>query len=188
MDPSTSSSKSGAHSLWQALLAQPESLLAECRRETYQGSGAGGQKRNRVRSGVRLVHDATGLRAENCEHREAGRNVAEALQQLRLQIALTLGERSALDEAGLPDTSLFLQAPLEAQARFRVEANAAHADYAITLALGLQALHQAKGRLAEAAASLGCTSSALNRHFKADKAAWATVLRMRQNFGLGPLK
>jgi RF-1 domain len=163
--------------LWQALLAQPETLLATCRRETYQGSGAGGQKRNRVRSGMRLLHDATGLRAENCEHREAARNVAEALHSLRLQIAVKLG--------GLAETEA---PPPEARARFRVETNASHADYPISAAVSICAMRATQGRVAEAALSLGCSGSALTRHFKADKNIWAEVLRMRAEEGLGPLK
>lgn len=172
--------------LWQALLAQPESLLAACRRETYQGSGAGGQKRNRVRSGMRLLHDATGMRAENCEHREAARNVAEALHGLRLQIAVKLGSASQSGERG--NSSNPHNPPPEARARFRVEANASHADYPVSAAVSLCALRRAEGRLSEAAQSLGCSGSALTRHFKTDKTIWAEVLRLRAEAGLGPLK
>jgi len=185
-----------AHPLWRALLLETDALLGECRRETYQGSGAGGQKRNRVRSGIRLLHAATGLRAENCEHREAARNVAAALHGLRLQMALALGkaEPEKMDDGQNAEFSR-LKAPAEAITRCRLEANPAHTDYAVTAALCLMALHHGRGGIAEAADALQntvpglrCSGSALTRALKADKAVWSAALRLRQDFGLSPLK
>jgi RF-1 domain len=171
--------------LWRALLLPTGDLLGECRREAYQGSGAGGQKRNRVRSGIRLIHDATGLRAENCEHREAGHNVQEALHHLRLQCALALGEWW---KAADPNLAANLIWPEPARSRFRVEASPSHADYPIAAACSLVALARAGGRLSEAAEAVGVSGSALTRHFKADKAIWAFVLRLRQANQMPPLK
>jgi len=101
------------------ILAQDdESLLRECERTSFQGSGPGGQKRNRVLSGVRLVHRPTGLRAESSDRRESKRNFDSALQRLRLELALdffrgdarelTVSREAGLDAARLkellPDT------------------------------------------------------------------------------------
>ncbi len=185
-----------SQALWLALLLPPEALLRECRRETYQGSGAGGQKRNRVRSGVRLVHTTTGLRAENCEHREALRNVEAATRGLRLAMALTLGELAAEASGELPGFAGAAPKvdgpnPVLATAlrtRFRVEANSHHEDFAVTAAMALTALMQNQGRLADTAKQLGITGSALTRHFKADKAIWSAVLRLREKAGLPGLK
>jgi len=60
-----------------------EELLAQCRVETFMSGGKGGQHQNRTESGVRLVHEATGVvvtcRAERSQHR----NKAIALERLR---------------------------------------------------------------------------------------------------------
>lgn len=182
--------------LWRALLLPPESLLNECRRETYQGSGAGGQKRNRVRSGIRLIHEKLGLRAENCEHREAMRNVEAATRVLRLAIALRLGAIAAEAAGGAesgaePAASVRGRASAQIAAirdRFRVEANPNHEDFAVTAALALMTLAGKQGRLADSAQELGVSGSALTRHFKAEKAVWSAVLRLREKAGLPELK
>jgi hypothetical protein len=177
--------------LWPFLLMDPEDLLGQCRRETYQGSGPGGQKRNRVRSGIRLIHSAADIRAENCEHREAGRNVEAATRGLRLQIALRLadtanqGETQSSEALELQSTFLF---PPQALSRFRIEAGCDHFDYLVTAAFVLCGLAHCQSRLAETARLLGTTGSALTRHLKKDKAVWAAALRMRERAGHSELK
>jgi hypothetical protein len=73
---------------WAWLSLPPENLLKDCGQARFQGSGPGGQKRNRVYSGVRLTHVPSGLTAECVDSRASGRNVGEALSRLRLVIAL----------------------------------------------------------------------------------------------------
>lgn len=60
-----------------------ETLLAECRVETFRSGGPGGQHQNVTESGVRLVHLPTGVRASAREERSQHRNRALALRRLR---------------------------------------------------------------------------------------------------------
>ena len=162
---------------WLAL--PPDNLLRDCLQARFQGSGPGGQKRNRVYSGVRVSHPGSGLSAESVDSRASLRNLHAALFRLRLGFALAAayGERDpARCAAEVP------------QPPFRAAANSAHEDYPRFL---LRALHQLawhKGRLAPAAAALDCTASALTRFFKADKAAWAKAKDIREANGLHALK
>lgn len=161
---------------WLALA--PEELLAQCRQSRFQASGPGGQKRNRVYSAVRLAHPPSGLAAEGSERREAARNLQDALHRLRLALSL-----APPWEAGVPS-------PSEAGARavFRADANPGHADFPRSLLRALHALAFHGGRVAEAAAALGCTGSALTRLLKEDKGAWVRTQAIRRRAGLAPLK
>lgn len=162
------------------LLAQtPEELLRQCRQARFQGSGPGGQKRNRVYSGVRVTHGATGLTAESVDSRASLRNLGAALERLRMVFALSA---SLADCDPEQDASGLTQAP------FRAGASPAHEDYPRFLLRALHHLAWHRGQLAPAAAALGCTASALTRFFRADKAAWAKAREIREANGLHALK
>ncbi|MEO6095353.1 MAG: peptide chain release factor-like protein [Fibrobacteria bacterium] len=162
---------------WLAL--SPVDLLRRCRQARFQGSGPGGQKRNRVYSGVRVTHADSGLSAESVDSRASLRNLEAAVGRLRLSLALSA---SYLDRQ--PDECL-AEVP---QPPFRVGASASHEDYPRFLLRALHRLAWHKGQVAAAAAALDCTASALTRFFKADKAAWARTRGIRADNGLHPLK
>jgi ribosome-associated protein len=63
-----------------------EDLLAECRVETFRSGGPGGQHQNTSDSGVRLVHEPTGIRVVARDERSQHRNRALALQRLRQRL------------------------------------------------------------------------------------------------------
>src|SRR5690606_38575412 len=162
----------------------PEELLRACRQARFQGSGPGGQKRNRVYSGIRLTHADSGLTAESVDGRSAQRNLQDALARLRLNLALSASMEEC-DPSGTDAAPLPVAPPLPA---FRPDANAAHPDFP---RFALRALHHLawnRGRSAHAAEALGCTASALTRFFKADKAVWAKAREIREKNGLFPLK
>ena len=64
-----------------------EALLAQCRVETFRSGGNGGQHQNTTDSGVRLIHEPTGVRAESRSDRSQHRNKAVALERLRRKLA-----------------------------------------------------------------------------------------------------
>jgi len=68
--------------------ADLKKLSRECRIEFFRASGPGGQRRNKVETGVRIVHIPTGLRARASERRSQARNRAEALRRLAARLAL----------------------------------------------------------------------------------------------------
>ena len=63
-----------------------ETLLAECRVETFRSGGPGGQHQNVTESGVRLVHLPTGVRATARDERSQHKNRALALRRLRAKL------------------------------------------------------------------------------------------------------
>jgi hypothetical protein len=160
------------------LLLPPETLLRACGQSRYQGSGPGGQKRNRVYSGIRLTHAPSGLAAEAVDSRASARNLDAALARLRLDLAL-----SAIAPGSNVDVTLGPGGPA-----FRAGANPGHADYPLFALRALHLLNAHAGQLAPAAAALGCTASALTRFCKADKAVWAKAKAVREAYGLHPLK
>lgn len=162
---------------WLAL--PPYDLLKQCRQARFQGSGPGGQKRNRVYSGVRLTHPESGLTAESVDSRASLRNLHAALSRLRLNLALS---------AELPGCDPAAASAKVAQPVFRAGANAVHADYPVFVLRALHELAWHGGQIAPAAAALECSASALTRFFKADKAAWSRARGIREANGLHPLK
>jgi ribosome-associated protein len=63
-----------------------EALLAQCRVETFRAGGKGGQHQNVTDSGVRLVHEPTGVRVSARSERSQHRNRAIALERLRRKL------------------------------------------------------------------------------------------------------
>ena len=63
-----------------------EALLEQCRVETFRSGGKGGQHQNTTDSGVRLIHEPTGVRAESRSDRSQHRNKQLALERLRAKL------------------------------------------------------------------------------------------------------
>ncbi|MCG6989115.1 MAG: peptide chain release factor-like protein [Gemmatimonadetes bacterium] len=71
-----------------------EELLAQCRVETFRAGGPGGQHQNTTDSGVRLVHEPTGIRVVARTERSQHRNRSLALARLRKRLE-ALNQRRA---------------------------------------------------------------------------------------------
>ncbi|MBW8887511.1 MAG: peptide chain release factor-like protein [Fibrobacteres bacterium] len=182
---------------WAWLSLPSESLLKQCLQARFQGSGPGGQKRNRVYSGVRLTHPASGLSAESVDSRASARNLGEALSRLRLAIALAAAPADPAEAGNDPEKDPGNAAVTKAPGHpadpapatpFRAGANPSHPDYARGALRALSLLRFHAGQLAPAAAALGCTPSALTRYLKEEKAVWARAREIRIGKGLHPLK
>ena len=173
---------------WLAL--PPNELLDACRQTRYQGSGPGGQKRNRVYSGVRLIHPESGISIEADAHRESRRNLEDALHRLRLELALSVVSASRLRNAeGGADVAAGAEASMAFRATaFRANASPAHDDFALFALRAVYFLNQHQGRASAAAQALGCTASALTRFLKTDKTLWVKAKEIREAHGLHPLK
>lgn len=147
-----------------ALLALDDAaLLAGCDTDRYRGTGAGGQKRNKTSSSVRVRHRATGLSGQSGDSRSQPENRAIALRRLRERIAFELREPVELDGYVAHPSLELLRGPLVKSERFQ-----RGADY--LRAVGhLLDLYAAVGcSLAEAGARLGMTTSSLARWADAD--------------------
>lgn len=99
----------------------PESnddLLAQCDVETLSGSTKGGQRANKVETGVRLRHGPTGTVVQSRSSRSQFRNKALAVQELRRR----------LEEMNRPPTVRKKTKPTRASKRRRLEAKRQRAE------------------------------------------------------------
>ena len=69
-----------------------DELLRECQLKGYQGSGPGGQHRNKTNTGVNLRLSTYNLEIKSCESRSAAENKVHALHRMRMAIALEVRE------------------------------------------------------------------------------------------------
>jgi hypothetical protein len=156
-------------------------LLQECRVEHLRRSGPGGQRRNKVETGVRLRHRPTGVRAQAFERRNQAENQQAALRRLRLRLALEV-RCSPQPERG--------PSPLwQSRCRGgRIDVSASHDDFPALLAEALDRIATRNGDLAEPAAALGCTASQLLKLLRKEARALALVNQWRGDRGLGRLR
>ena len=84
-----------------------EELVRHCRLEFFKATGNGGQKRNKTSSAVRVSLEDYGISAEDCTERSQHRNRANALQKLRITIALRCRQEMPTEENLVPlETSI----------------------------------------------------------------------------------
>jgi protein subunit release factor B len=151
-------------------------LLAQCDITSSSSHGPGGQHRNKTESAVRLRHRPSGLTSQCEDHRERARNRVEALKRLRIRlVAATRGASEARW--------------LDPYRRGRQIALGAHAqEFHLVAACALDALQSASGSLADAARSLGVSSTQLAKLLVADKEIHQAANGIRTSFGMGGIR
>ncbi len=92
--------------------ASDAALLAECDVETLSAGTKGGQRANKVETGVRLTHRPSGIRVQRRTSRSQFRNKALAIAELRRR----------LEELNKPEPVRVATKPTRASRRRRVEA------------------------------------------------------------------
>ena len=156
-----------------------ERLIAECEVHRRRTGGPGGQHRNKVSSAIRLHHRPGDITVIANESRLQGENTGRALKRLREAIAL-IARVPLPDKIEWPPTVQFPQGKL------RVSEDNPGVHHVIALALDALAEHG--GRLSEAAAALGITSSNLTKFLHDHPKTWREAQRLREEAGLPPLK
>ncbi len=158
---------------WQerrrVLECQDVDLLSECAKLPLNSSGAGGQKRDRKYSGIRLIHKPTGVQVVSTATRSRARNESDALGKLRMAIALEIrcpwdvGERSRLElpKKGRPTPAMV-------------------ADL-------FDLLEDRGFRIGEAVKELGVSTASLVKFVSRDKMLWRRLNERRMGMGLSPL-
>ncbi|MGD0387449.1 MAG: peptide chain release factor-like protein [Tepidisphaeraceae bacterium] len=146
-----------------------EHLLADCRLETFRGSGPGGQKRNKTSSSVRLTHVPSGLSVVAGESRSQHRNRQAALDRLRRKIALRVREPIKL--SSLPDPAV-------------VAVPGRSADYPAAMGKALDVLEHAGWSVSDGAKLLGVSTGRLIGFLRTDAQLWMEVNQRRQEAGL----
>lgn len=162
--------------MWLAL--SDDALLGECDIDTYRASGPGGQKRNKTSSAVRLRHAPSGQMVIAEESRSQHENKARAVKRLRMAIALNCRAEFALTE-GPPEVFAAHQRQDGA-----IEISTRNPDFPRCVAIALDALSAAAGRMKDAATLLNMSTSALSDLLTCDAKVMEQSNRIRMEHGL----
>lgn len=159
----------------------PDDLLRECDVRRVRRSGPGGQRRNKVETGVHLRHRPTGVEAEAAERRSQSENQRAALNRLRTQLALDVRQPGAVRAAPSPLWKSRCR-------NGRISVNRRHADFPALLAEALDVLLIERCDPKAAASRLGCSPSQLIKLLKAEPKALSLINGKREERGLHRLK
>jgi hypothetical protein len=158
-----------------------DELLRQCEVRRQRRSGPGGQHRNKVETGVFLVHGETGIRAEATERRSQQENLSLAAARLRVNLALAVRGGRAVDAGPSPRWKA-------RAAGQRITVSTEHEDFPALVAEALDAIHACEFDVSAAAGQLQVSSSQLVRLLKQDPRALAQVNDQRQRRGLRALR
>ncbi len=151
-------------------------LIAQCQIRHGRGSGPGGQHRNKVQTAVRVCHRPTGLVGVGQERRSQAQNLRVAVFRLRVNLALKV--RCAVDSR--------YQASERWRSRCsagRIRINPDHHDFPAILAEAMDVIAARGMEVAEAAGSLGCSTSQLIKLLRAEPRALMWLNDYRQSVG-----
>lgn len=150
-------------------------LLRACKVTGFQGSGPGGQFRNKTNSGVDLRLSEFNLAIKSCESRSANENKVHALHRMRLAIALHVRETPKPPEAlKFPGSMGHVQPSNELYPQFIADV--------------LDIVAANGGDTREAARAFGLSTTAMTKILHADKAVLAKVQELRKAGGKPPLR
>jgi hypothetical protein len=169
----------------QRLLRLDDQALAnECEVDVYRASGAGGQKRNKTSSAVRMRHAGSGLLVTAHASRSQSDNRREALRKLRTSIALDLRETPTDSTERLAlMAALIRKGALGKSSKMRAELS-----YVETLAEILDILDASEAVHAIAAEYIGVTTSSLGKLIKGDDRLVRRVAEMRTRHTRSPVQ
>lgn len=158
-------------------------LLEQCTIRRVRRSGPGGQNRNKVETGIQLVHKPTGLVAEASERRSQAQNRSVAIRRLRLLLAVEVRTLSSGRQLQEP-SPLWRSRCTGGKLRINPE----HEDFPVLLAEALDVLAAHDWEARSAAADLGCSTTQLVRFLANEPRALQTLNARRAASGLHPLK
>jgi len=170
-------SRKGPH----PVLLPDDVLLRDCLVRRFRHSGPGGQHRNKVETGIELIHEPTEVTATATERRSQADNQRIALRRLRVRLAVEVRTVISAD--------VYPSAVWESRCRSqKIQCNEQHADFPILLAECLNAIHAKDYDVKCAAGALGCSTSQLVRFVGRVSDALSRVNTQRTALGHRPLK
>lgn len=150
-------------------------LLRACTLKGFQGSGPGGQHRNKTNTGVCLKLPAYNLEIKSCESRSVSENKTHALHRMQLALALYVREE--------PKNPEKLKFP---GSNGRVQPS--NPGYPQFIADVLDIANANGGDTKEAAKAFGLSPTALTKILHADKHVLKAMQDIRTKKGKPPLK
>ncbi len=167
-------------------LLPDDALQSLCQMNQLRRSGPGGQHRNKVSTAIQWTHPASGIMAEANESRDQQRNRREALQRLRLRLAIRL--RSTPATTADADQRHDLYQHFRQLGRQRhLKISPSHHDYPAFLAIVMDDLHVAGGQPSQVASLWDASTTAVVSLLAAGPAALEEVNRWRTHHGRGRL-
>jgi len=162
-------------------LLPDDALLAQCRLDTFRGSGPGGQKRNKTSNAVRITHLPTGVHAVSTEWRTLTENKLHALRHLRYKLAADVREPIDLTRFEPPHWFLYIRR------QTHIDASHRHPYYAGAAGLALDLLHALGGNPSAVAVNLGVSTTAVVKLLEDQPPFWAAANRIRADHRLPAL-
>lgn len=159
-----------------------KSLLNQCEISTGRGSGPGGQHRNKVQTGIRIMHLPSEIESRATERRELQVNRSRAIFRLRLKLARKV--RTYVGRDNHRPSELWSSR----RQGTKIPVNSKHEDYPALLAEALDVIVARKYDVAGAAGVLGVTMSQLTRLVRQEPPAISEVNRGREAIGLPRLR
>ena len=155
-----------------------EQFLQDCQVTRTRRSGPGGQHRNKVETAIVVQHLPTGIRGEASERRSQEQNRKQAIQRLRIKLALSIRHSPAEKRS---------QVWTKRVQSGRISVNGQHEEFPALLAEALDVLSSHDFKTSPAANSLQLNTSQLVKLLKVNRDALALVNRERQKIGKSPL-
>jgi len=161
-----------------------DDLLAVCRISQHRRGGPGGQHRNKVSSGIIVLHVPTGISAEANERRDQSDNRRVAIDRLRSRIAMNVRTSSASklkkDKQSQTIRERWTGRPMKI--------NASNFDHHAVLALVLDDLHRAGGQPSLVAPIWKTSTTSIVNFVGSQPASFTIVNRWREFHGRLPLR
>ena len=177
----------------QWLFCEETDLLKDCRIDTYKSSGPGGQRKNKVATAVRLVHQPSGVSAQGQQTRSQGRNKTLALRNLRMHIACACRIPQNLDQLAIPDkiSECFKRSNRHGapeHVKMRLALPCGNWRFWPVAAFLLDVFDTAQGQLSNAAHALGISTANLAAFLRSHRNLLAAAQTIRKAHGHTPLR
>ncbi|MBO7383982.1 MAG: peptide chain release factor-like protein [Fibrobacter sp.] len=151
-----------------------DELLSACNAKGFQGSGPGGQHRNKTNTGVWLTLREYNLEIKSCEGRSAKENKTHALHRMQMALALKVRETPPANEIPFPGSNGHIQP--------------SNALFPLFVAHVFDIMATKGGDTKAAAQSFGLSPSALVKILRQDKACAEKLQGQRVAGGKNRLK